>query len=48
MGVRAIELRVVERVTAAERELDTAKVHLVETNAALHKFLEALEAERKA
>ena len=42
------ELRSVERATAAERELDAAKVHLAETEAALQKSLEALKAERKA
>lgn len=48
MGAQAVELRVVERATAAERELDAAKVHLVETEAALQKALEALEVEQKA
>ena len=47
-GARAVELRAVERATAAERELDAAKVHLAETEAALQKSLEALEAEQKA
>ena len=35
MGAQAVELRAVERATAAERELDVAKAHLVETEAAL-------------
>ena len=43
----ATELHAVERATAAERELHTAKVHLAETKAALQKSLEALEVERK-
>ena len=43
-----MELCAVERVTAAEQELDTAKVRLVETEVVLQKSLEALEAERKA
>ena len=47
-GARAVELRAVEWATAAERELDATKVHLAETEAALQKSLEALEAERKA
>ena len=38
----------VERATAAERELDVVKAHLVKTKAALQKSLEALGAERKA
>ena len=37
-----------EEVCVVERELDAAKVHLVETEAALQKSLEALEVERKA
>ena len=41
-------MRVVERATAAEQKLDAVKAHLVETEAALRKSLEALEAERKA
>ena len=47
MGARAAELRAVKRATAVEWELDTVKVHLVETEAALQKSLEALEVERK-
>ena len=47
-GARAVELRAVERATAAERELDAAKVHLAKTEVALQKFLEALEVVRKA
>jgi len=47
-GARVAELHAVERAIAAERELDAAKVHLVETKAALQKSLEALEEERKA
>ena len=35
MGARAVELRAVERATAAERELDAVKAHLVETEAML-------------
>ena len=35
----------VERVTAAERELDAAKVHLAETEVVLQKSLEALDTE---
>ena len=46
-GERATELRAVKRATAAERELDVAKVHLAVTEAALQKSLEALEVERK-
>ena len=34
-GARAAELLTVVRATAAERGLDTAKVHLAETEAAL-------------
>ena len=34
-GVWAAELLAVERATVAERGLDTAKVHLAETEAAL-------------
>ena len=37
------ELLVVEQVTAAERGLNAAKVHLAETKAVLQKSLEALE-----
>ena len=48
MGARAAELLAVEQATAAERELDAAKVHLAETEAALQKSLEALEMEQKA
>ena len=48
MGARAVELRAVEQVTAAERELDAAEAHLAETEVALQKSLEALEAEQKA
>ena len=47
-GAWVAELRVVERATSAERELNVAKVHLAETKAALQKSLEALEMERKA
>ena len=43
-----MELRVVERATAAEQKLDAVKAHLVEIKAALKKSLEALEAEQKA
>ena len=43
MGAWAIELCAVERMTAAEQKLDTAKAHLVETKAALRKSLDALE-----
>ena len=43
-----MELRAVERATAAKRKVDAVKVHLVETEVALYKFLEALEVERKA
>ena len=45
MGAWVVELRVVERATAAERELDAAKVHLEETEAVLQKSLEALDIE---
>ena len=44
-GARAVELLTVERATTAEREHDVVKIHLVETEAALQKFLEALEME---
>ena len=47
-GARAAELFVVERATATKWELDAARVHLVETEAALQESLEALETERKA
>ena len=47
-GARATELLAVERATAAEREVDVAKVHLAETEVVLQKSLEALETERKA
>ena len=43
-----VELLMAERATAAEGGLDAAKVHLGETEAALQKYLEALEMERKA
>ena len=43
-----MELGAVERATTAERELDVAKVHLAETEAAPQKSLEALEVKRKA
>ena len=43
-----VELLTAKRATAAERGLDTAMVHLAETEAALQKSLEALETERKA
>ena len=48
MGVRAVKLLVAEWVTATERGLDAAKVHLAETKAVLQNSLEALEIERKA
>ena len=48
MGARAAELLVADRATAAEWELDGAKVHLEETEAMLQKSLESLETERKA
>ena len=38
----------VEQATATERGLDTVKVHLAKTKAALQKSLKALEMERKA
>jgi len=44
-GAWVAELSAVEQATVAEWELNTVKVHLVETEAALQKFLEA---ERKA
>ena len=47
-GARALELCAVERATTVEQKLDAAKVHLVETEAALQKSLEALEVEQKA
>ena len=47
-GARAEELHVVEWAITAEQEFNVAKVHLVETEAALQKSLEALEAERIA
>ena len=47
-GAWAAELRVVERATAAKQKLNAAKAHLAESEVALQKFLEALEAERKA
>ena len=34
-GARVVELRVVERATAAQRELDAVKAHLAEIEAAL-------------
>ena len=37
-----------ERATVTEQELNTVKVHLAETKAALQKSLEALEMEQKA
>ena len=37
-----------EWATATERGLDTAKVHIAETKAALQKSLEAIEMEQKA
>ena len=46
-GARAVELRAVEGATAVEWELDAAKGHLVEIEAALQKSLEALEEEQK-
>ena len=45
MGVRAVELLTAQRATAAERGLNAAKVHLVETKVELEKSLEALETE---
>ena len=48
MGAWAVELRVVKRANAAERELDAMKAHLAEIEVALQKSLEALEAEQKA
>ena len=48
IGAWVVELLMAERATAAERGLDAAKVHQVETKAALQKSLEALEMERKA
>ena len=45
---RAAELLAVKRAAAAELGLDVAKVHLVETEVALQKSLEALEMEQKA
>ena len=47
-GARAVELLAVERATIAERGLDSVKVHLEETEAALQKSLEPLETERKS
>ena len=47
-GARAAELRAVEQATAAKQELDTAKVHLAETEVELQKSLDALEVEWKA
>ena len=47
-GAWAVELRVVKRANAAERELDAMKAHLAEIEVALQKSLEALEAEQKA
>ena len=44
MGVRVAELHMVERVTAAERGLDMAKVHQAEIEAALQKSLAETEA----
>ena len=41
------ELCAVERATATEHKLDEAKAHLVETEAALRKSLEALKVEQK-
>ena len=48
MGARNVELCAVKRATAVERELGAVKVHLVETEVALQKSLEALEVELKA
>ena len=48
MGAWAVELRAVERATTTEWELNAVKVYLAETEAALQKSLEALEAEGKA
>ena len=47
IGARAAELLAVEQVTATERGLDAAKVHLTKTKAALQKSLDALETEQK-
>ena len=47
-GARVAELRAVERATAVEQKLNAAKAHLAETEVALRKSLEALEAEWKA
>ena len=47
-GAREAKLHVVERATAAEQELDAAKVHLAETEAVLQKSLEALDMKQKA
>ena len=47
-GAWAVELLAVEQATAAERRLAAAKVHLMETEAALQKSLETPEIERKA
>jgi len=44
-GAQATEMRAVKQVTAAKQKLDATKAHLVETEAALRKSLEALEAE---
>ena len=46
-GTWAAELLAAEWVTAAERGLDAAKVHLTKTKAALQKSLDALETEQK-
>ena len=43
-----MELLAVERATAAEREHDAVMVHLVGTEATLHKSLEAMEMVWKA
>ncbi|XP_066316564.1 uncharacterized protein [Miscanthus floridulus] len=48
MGAQAAKMRAVEWAAVAEQKLDMAKAHLVETEMALEKSLEALEAERKA
>ena len=45
IGAWATEMCAVERAAAAEQKLDVAKAHLVETETALKKSLEALEME---
>ena len=43
-----MEMCAVKQATTAEQKPDAMKAHLVETEAALRKSLEALEAEQKA